>query len=351
MRIRYAILFLFITFSSIGYSENTTIDSLLHLISIEKDDSILVNVYNKIGSISNREDEVLAKEYWGKALALAEENIKKKSTLHFLQNLSNASNGMGIMSKRSGDLPGAISFYQKSLKINEELDDTSEIATNYYKIGVVYLNLKEYETCFEYYNKSLKLKELLNDTSEIIKGFLSISVVCNNALDRAVNDFKLLDPAKILDKTAELVIEAFKVNDKEDVKDGMDISLCSFDMKNNKLEFAGAINSIYHIKNDSLIEIKGDKQPIGQFQNLKPFTTHKIRLAKGDKIYMFSDGYADQFGGEKGKKFMYRRYRDFILSISNKDFLSQQLALKNEFNSWKGDLEQLDDVCVIGLKV
>jgi serine phosphatase RsbU (regulator of sigma subunit) len=178
-----------------------------------------------------------------------------------------------------------------------------------------------------------------------------VSVVCNNALDRAVNDFKLLDPAKILDKTAELVIEAFKVNDKEDVKDGMDISLCSFDMKNNKLEFSGAINSIYHIKNDSLIEIKGDKQPIGQFQNLKPFTTHKIRLAKGDKIYMFSDGYADQFGGEKGKKFMYRRYRDFILSISNKDFLSQQLALKNEFNSWKGDLEQLDDVCVIGLKV
>ena len=333
MRISSAILFLFITFSLIGYSENTKIDLLLNLISTEKYDSVLVNAYNKIGSISSREDEVLAKEYWFKALILTKKNIKKKYTLHFLHNFSSTSNRIGITSKRSADLSRVIPFYQKFLKINEELDDTIKLATNYYNIEVVYRNLKEYETCLEYYSKSLKLKELLNGTSEIIGGFLSGSVLFNSALDKSVNDFKLFYPAKKIDKTAELVIEAFKGNDKEDVKDGMDISLCSFDIENNKLEFAGAINTIYHIKNDRLIEIKEDKQPIGQFQNLQLFTNHKISLAKGGKIYMFSDGYADQFGGEKGEKFMCKCYRDFILPISNKDFLSQQLALKNEFNS------------------
>jgi serine phosphatase RsbU (regulator of sigma subunit)/Tfp pilus assembly protein PilF len=178
-----------------------------------------------------------------------------------------------------------------------------------------------------------------------------VSVVCNNALNRAVNDFWLLDPAKILDKTAELVIEAFKSNKEEDVKDGMDISLCSFDIENNKLEFAGAINSMFYIRNNQLEEIKGDKQPIGQFVNIKPFTLHKLNLEKGDKIYLFSDGYADQFGGVKGKKFMYRRFRELILGVSSKEFSTQKNELELEFKNWRKDIEQLDDVCVVGIEV
>jgi len=178
-----------------------------------------------------------------------------------------------------------------------------------------------------------------------------VSVVCNNALNRAVNDFWLLDPAKILDKTAELVIEAFKENNQEDVKDGMDISLCSFDMENNKLEYAGAINSMFHINNNKLEEIKGDKQPIGQFANIKPFTLHKINLNKGDKIYLFSDGYADQFGGVKGKKFMYKRFRELILGVCSKEFSKQKNELEAAFENWRKDIEQLDDVCVVGIEI
>ncbi|MDB4534700.1 tetratricopeptide repeat protein, partial [Vicingaceae bacterium] len=566
---RILILFLFSFLTFLVRAENTVLDSLLNLIKTEQDDSVLVDAYNKIGSISNREDEVLAKEYWEKALVLSEKNIAKKSSNYYLKHLATSYNGLGIMSKRGGDLPGAISLYQKSLKINEELNDTLQISTNYFNIGVIYRNLKEYDKCLDYYDKSLKLKEDLNDTTEIIGGLVSIgviyrlmddhdkalefyhkglelckltnykameaqvysnigvihnqnkdykeaekyfkksfaynsqqnnqahiakhhanmvnvyrglgdfdkaiksgeksyemysemgrlinlasvaenlsklysikkeykksltffrkyisirdsvyndkttkevtqkemqfefdkqlmadsllrleakkitalehqqeikqqktytyagvlilaivilflaivfnrlkisnrqkaiienqklmveqknkeitdsinyakriqtamlpsisylkeffpnsfvfykpkdivagdfywfkkvndkvfiavadctghgvpgalvSVVCNNALDRAVNDFKLLDPAKILDKTTELVVEAFG-NEKEDVKDGMDISLCCFDIENNKLEYAGAINSLFHIKGDDLIEIKGD---------------------------------------------------------------------------------------------
>jgi serine phosphatase RsbU (regulator of sigma subunit) len=177
-----------------------------------------------------------------------------------------------------------------------------------------------------------------------------VSVVCHNALNRAVNDFNLINPAKILDKTAELVIEAFKKNN-EDVKDGMDISLCSFDLENNKLEYAGAINSLFYISENKLTEVKGDKQPIGQYAKIKPFTQHSIDLVAGDKVYLFSDGYPDQFGGEKGKKFMYKRFRDLILTISDKEFSKQKNMLEDDFNHWKQDLEQLDDVCVIGVKI
>ncbi|MCB0401524.1 MAG: tetratricopeptide repeat protein [Flavobacteriales bacterium] len=177
-----------------------------------------------------------------------------------------------------------------------------------------------------------------------------VSVVCHNALNRAVNDFKLIEPAKILDKTAELVREAFELN-QEEVKDGMDISLCCFDLENKRLEYAGAINSLFFIRENKLNEVKGDKQPIGQYAEIKPFTNHVLDFNHGDKFYLFSDGYADQFGGVKGKKYMYRRFRDFMLKLSDIDFSKQQAMLKKEFDHWKGNLEQLDDVCIIGVQI
>ncbi len=177
-----------------------------------------------------------------------------------------------------------------------------------------------------------------------------VSVVCNNALNRSVRDFNLTEPAKILDKTAELVIGAFKKHS-ENVKDGMDIALCSFNKKTNKLEYAGAINSMFHVSENELIEVKGDKQPIGQYANIKPFTNHIIDLVKGDTIYLFSDGYPDQFGGEKGKKYMYKRFRELLLDLSKIEFSKQKNKLDTEFNTWKGDLEQLDDVCVVGVRL
>ena len=177
-----------------------------------------------------------------------------------------------------------------------------------------------------------------------------VSVICNNALNRAVNDFKLSEPAKILDKTAELVIQAFKKNE-EGVKDGMDISLCAFNLKDNLVAYSGAINSLYHIRKDQLNEIKGDKQPIGQYAEIKPFTQHEIQLEKGDKVYLFTDGYPDQFGGEKGKKFMYKRFRELLLKVSSKNIDAQEQELEQELMGWKRDLEQVDDICVIGIEV
>lgn len=177
-----------------------------------------------------------------------------------------------------------------------------------------------------------------------------VSLVCHNAMNRAVREFMLVEPDEILNKTRELVIETFEKSDNE-VKDGMDIALCTINTESNKLSFAGANNGLYFIRNGELIEIKPDKQPIGKYIDAKPFTKHVMNLEKGDVIYTFSDGYADQFGGPKGKKFMYKPFREMLLSIHEKPMEEQHELLSDSFKKWRGEIEQIDDVCIIGVRI
>ena len=182
-----------------------------------------------------------------------------------------------------------------------------------------------------------------------------VSVVCNNALNRAVREFKLTNPSEILDKVRSLVIETFEKSE-EEVNDGMDIALCSlqFSESSATLQYAGANNALYIVKandKEKLVEIKPNKQPIGKVDNPEPFTQHKIELQKGDTIYMFTDGFADQFGGKKGKKLMYKPFKNLLLSIQDKTMDEQKTTLEQYFEEWKGNLEQVDDVCVIGVRI
>jgi serine phosphatase RsbU (regulator of sigma subunit)/tetratricopeptide (TPR) repeat protein len=177
-----------------------------------------------------------------------------------------------------------------------------------------------------------------------------VSVVCNNSLNRSVREYGLTDPGKILDKTREIVVQEFEKSD-EDVKDGMDISLCSLSLDRMTLSWAGANNPLWIIRNSELMEFKPDKQPIGKIENPKSFTTHTIQLQKGDSIYIFTDGLQDQFGGEKGKKFKASNLKEILLSIQQQPLPNQKDILKEAFITWKGKLEQVDDVCVIGLTV
>jgi serine phosphatase RsbU (regulator of sigma subunit) len=182
-----------------------------------------------------------------------------------------------------------------------------------------------------------------------------VSVVCNGALNRAVREFGLTESGKILDKARELVIQEFEKSD-EEVKDGMDISLCAWNKTNNQLQWSGANNPIWIIRKNlegvpELIEIKPDKQPIGKTHDPKPFTTHTIELQKGDTIYIFTDGFQDQFGGEKGKKFKAAQLKEILLSIQAKTMEEQKTILDNTFENWKNNLEQVDDVCIIGVRI
>ncbi len=175
-----------------------------------------------------------------------------------------------------------------------------------------------------------------------------VSLLCNNGLNRSVREHKMIEPGKILDKTCEIVIKEFEKSE-EEVCDGMDIALCS--ISGNKLQYAGANNPLWLIRNKELKETKGDRQPIGDSGIIRPFTTHSIDLQKGDCIYIFSDGFVDQFGGERGKKYMTGKFKKFLLTISDLSLEEQEKAIEKEFNDWKGSYEQIDDVCVMGVRI
>ena len=200
-----------------------------------------------------------------------------------------------------------------------------------------------------------------------------VSVVCHNALNRAVREFGLTEPAKILDKTAEIVIENFSKSE-EDIKDGMDISLVSlkYSSQNSKIEieWAGANNPLWIVKrvesgewkadsnsqfstlNYQLIETKADKQPIGMNEDSKPFTNHTFTLNSGDTIYLFTDGFADQFGGDTGeKKLTRKRFKELLLSIQNKPLAEQCIASDNFIVDYRKQVEQIDDILVMGVRV
>jgi serine phosphatase RsbU (regulator of sigma subunit) len=181
-----------------------------------------------------------------------------------------------------------------------------------------------------------------------------VSVVCSNALNRTVKEFGITDPGKILDKVRELVLETFEKSG-SDVKDGMDVSLCSIlpvlNSEFSTIQWAGANNPLWYIRDGVLKEITANKQPIGKTDNPKPFTTHTLQLKKNDMLFLFSDGFADQFGGPAGKKFKYKTLEKLLLENAGKPLQDQERALLNAFDDWKGHTEQVDDVLIIGIRI
>jgi ligand-binding sensor domain-containing protein len=183
-----------------------------------------------------------------------------------------------------------------------------------------------------------------------------LNVICINALNKAIIDEGIYDPGKILNRLIQLVGETFMHGDR---KDGMDLSFCVFNEQNNKLLWAGANNPLWLIKsNGKFIELKPNKQAIGlpdPSKSIIPFTTHELILEKGDSLFLFSDGFADQFGGKKdlpkGKKLKYKPFLAQLLQINNLNMLEQEQELKTFFETWKGNVDQTDDVCLIGIRV
>jgi serine phosphatase RsbU (regulator of sigma subunit) len=182
-----------------------------------------------------------------------------------------------------------------------------------------------------------------------------MSIVNYNLLNKAVLEQNMTKPAEILDAVNKwLTVSLHQTYNESTVKDGMDIALCALHKKNNLLEFAGAFNGGYIFKKDnSIIELNGNKTPVGAFmeEKITSFTNHTLALEKGDKIYIFSDGYADQFGGPKGKKLKYKKLQEYIKESLDLSMPEQKKHLEKKFTEWKGNLEQIDDVLIIGITV
>ena len=205
-------------------------------------------------------------------------------------------------------------------------------------------------------DKNLILFAAADCTGHGVPGAM-VSVVCSNALNRAVKEFALKEPGKILDKVRELVIETFSKSE-DKIKDGMDISLCALNCKTNELQWAGANNPLWIMRKShdpsneyEFIEYKGNKQPVGETENSEPFTTHHIQLQKNDSFYIITDGYADQFGGEKGKKMKTANFKKLLLSVQSKSMDEQYTILEQSFDEWRDVHEQVDDICIIGVRL
>jgi serine phosphatase RsbU (regulator of sigma subunit) len=178
------------------------------------------------------------------------------------------------------------------------------------------------------------------------------SMIGNALLNEIVNDRTILEPGKILDALREGIIKALKQSGKEgESKDGMDISLCSINAKTKQLQFAGAYNPLFIVRKGTLIEIKADKYPIGISDRKSLFTNHTLDLQKGDTLYIFSDGFADQFGGPDGKKFMRKRFKEHLLQIQAKNMDEQWKMLNLAITEWQGPIEQVDDILIIGIRI
>ncbi|MFZ5553825.1 MAG: GAF domain-containing SpoIIE family protein phosphatase, partial [Bacteroidota bacterium] len=181
-----------------------------------------------------------------------------------------------------------------------------------------------------------------------------MSIIGYNGLNQIVNEYNITQPAEILNRLNSIITNTLKQHaDQSKIRDGMDISVCCINLEQNKLEYAGANNPIFILRNNEVVEVKADKHPIGNFVGEKEFrfTNKELDLIPGDLLYLFSDGYADQFGGPRGKKLKYTQFRDLLIQHKDKSMKQQKEILDALFEDWKGDLEQIDDVCIIGVKI
>jgi serine phosphatase RsbU (regulator of sigma subunit) len=171
-------------------------------------------------------------------------------------------------------------------------------------------------------------------------------------LDEIVNKRGVISANGILFDLRKEVIKALKQTGKEEEqKDGMDIALCVYDLKNKRLEYSGAYNPLYLVRKGELTEYKADRLPISFVEDMdQAYTSHAIDIMDGDTMYIFSDGYPDQFGGPDGKKFKYKPLKALLLSIQDESLYIQKQRLEKHFSEWKGDLAQIDDVLLIGVR-
>ncbi len=180
-----------------------------------------------------------------------------------------------------------------------------------------------------------------------------MSMIGNNLLNQIIIEKGITKPDEILNALHIGVQTSLRQGTNVvDTSDGMDIAICSIESDTNKLEYAGAFRPLIIINKENFRKIDGDKFPIGglQFGAEHQFTNHVVKLSQGDTVYLSSDGFADQFGGEFGKKFMVKRFNELLVSIQNKSMKEQEATLDHTFTSWCGDHQQVDDILVIGIR-
>ncbi|MCB0379818.1 MAG: SpoIIE family protein phosphatase [Flavobacteriales bacterium] len=180
-----------------------------------------------------------------------------------------------------------------------------------------------------------------------------MSLIGIKILNQSIKEKDINSPAEALDFVNNQVFDTVNKHTDENniVRDGMDAVLFAINFNTLSLSFAGANNALYIVRDNDIIELKGDKQPIGSYSNQNKFTNVQFQLQKNDVVYASTDGFPDQFGGEDGKKLKSKRFKEKLIECSSLPIEEQKNELQKYFNAWKGNLEQLDDICVLGIKI
>lgn len=273
--------------------------------------------------------------------------------LFFFKRQNNTNKQLMKMNKTIGEQRDQItSSIEYAKKIQKAILPSNELMKICLPFSFVYYRPRDIVSGDFYWVHSIGEKVLVacaDSTGHGVPGAI-VSMIGNNGLNTCVNEYGLTKPSQILDALNKYVEETFEKSE-DKVNDGMDIALCLIDFEKNELEYSGANMPLFCVKGNELEVTKADKQPIGRYDYRKPFTNHVISLENVDNVYMCTDGFQDQFGGAKGKKFKIRRLKRLLIELSQQDIVNQQKMLNETFLDWKEDEEQVDDVCFIGIKV
>ena len=278
-----------------------------------------------------------------------EETVKERTT-EVVQAYDKVEQQKQLVELKNKEILDSISYAKR---IQSAMLPSDEVLKNDWNEIFVLYKPKDIVAGDFYWSERINEKQLIavaDCTGHGVPGAM-ISLVCNNALNRSIREYGVYSPSKLLDKTRELILEEFSKY-QEDVNDGMDITLLLFDKSKMTISWAGANLPLWIIKNgeQEIIEIKGDKQPVGKHLRNNQYTEHEVSVSTGDQIYMTTDGYFDQFGGERGKKLKSAELKKMIEKIASKSSDEQKRYLEKAFDDWKGEHEQVDDVCVVGIR-
>ncbi len=241
-------------------------------------------------------------------------------------------------------------------RIQQAILPTNEVIKSVLPESFVFFQPKDIVSGDFYWMHTINDHEVLlaaaDCTGHGVPGAL-MSMMGYNLLEQVVKEHLIDQPAKVLDELSKLIIESLKqTNSLGSNKEGMDIALCKINFKNYELQYAGAHNSLYLIRNAELLETKADRRSLGiTMSNASPFSNHKVKLEKGDCLYVFSDGYVDQFGGSKNEKFYYQPFQELLKKIHLQPMEEQRKVLEKVMSEWKGSREQIDDLLVIGIRI
>ena len=281
---------------------------------------------------------------WGYSYLIINQNVKLLN-----EQKSIILNQKGIVEEKNREIVDSITYAKR---IQEAFLPSSRITNQYFKESFILYKPRDIVSGDFYLVEEIEdsiVFAAADCTGHGVPGAM-VSLMCSNLLRKVIVEERIINPGEALDRVASLLLERLKSKDNL-VNDGMDISLCIWNKLTNELKFSGANNPLYLIRNGELNITKPNKQPIGYFRDKTPFTTHTFNLMENDQIVLFSDGYKDQFGGAKGKKFGIKRFNETLLKHHLKALHAQKKSLINELNEWMEKEDQVDDICIFSVKV